>query len=133
MTDSPFTTSFASIAELLDGVDIDAVDDIETMLMHLLQRPVTAVSVEDAHPLEAIRVTVWAGLGFGSLNEFPLSVADLARDGAASSLEAGPHEGRADSVRAAASVKEMSDDELVAALGAALGIARLFRLTEDDD
>ena len=39
MTDTRFSTVFDSTADLLSGVDIDEVGDIETLLMFLFARP----------------------------------------------------------------------------------------------
>jgi hypothetical protein len=39
MTDTRFTTEFEDLGELLAGVDIDGIDDVETLLMILIARP----------------------------------------------------------------------------------------------
>lgn len=133
MKDSRFTTSFAGVTDLLDGVDIDDVDDIETMLVVLLDRQVTVVLSEDASPTEAILVTVWLPtVGHGSLTEFPTSVAELALDGARLAVEAGPYEGRASSVQAGADLLAMDEDDFITALQQALGMTRLYNATYDD-
>lgn len=128
MKDSRFTSLCEDATELVDGLDVDELDDLETMLMFLLKRPVTVVQEDE----DSILVTVWSdAVGFGCLTEFPTTVAELAVCAAESAVEAGPHEGRADSVQAGSDVLAMSEDELVPALQHALGMVRVFNTLDD--
>lgn len=133
MKDSRFTTVFTDAAHLIDGMDIDDIGDLETMLMFLLTRPVTVTLDEEDGDAGSVQVTVWGEtVGYGSITEFPTTVVELALDGARLAVEGGPYDGRASTVQAGADVLRMSDDDLITALRRALGMVRVFTAHEDD-
>lgn len=135
MMDSRFTTAFKDEKELLEGMDVDDIDDVETLLMFLLSRPVSVemASEEGDGDIDPILVTVWGErLGRGTIHTFPMTVVDLALNGARLAVEVGPYDGRPSTVKVGSEVLGMSKDELGDALQRALGMVRLFNAREDE-
>lgn len=134
MTDSRFTTVFDDLEELLMSVDLDEIDDLETLLMALLGRPVSVVEDwDDAAGVTALDVRVLGGeLTAGVLEPFPLSVVELARSSAELARDIGPYVPAGEPPIQGNDVLSLSNDELIKALQRALGQVRLFDLLDDN-
>lgn len=134
MTDSRFTTVFDDVEELLAGVDLDDIDDLETLVMVLLGRPVVvAESWDDEEGRQALDVRVLGGeLTAGVLDPFPLSVMELARSSAELARDIGPYAPDGEPPIQGIDVLLLNDDDLIEALQRALGQVRLFNMLDDD-
>lgn len=133
MTDSRFTSVFKDMTDLLNGMDIDDIGDLETLLMFLLARPITVAMYEEEESVDSIQITVWGDtIGYGSINEFPTTVVELALDGARLAVDVGPYDCSTSTVQAGSDVLAMTEDELVTALQRALGMVRIFNANEDE-
>jgi hypothetical protein len=119
---------------LLDGIQLDDVGDLETLLMILLDRPITVREVaSEAGAPNALEVIVHGDpYSTGTVHEFPVSVTDLVRASAETAREMGsnaPDSGEPESTTLA----DMDDLELTGALQRALGRVRVYNLMYDDD
>lgn len=134
MTDSRFTTVFDDLEELLAGVDIDDIDDLETLVMVLLGRPVVvAESWDDERDVPALDVRVLGGEPTaGVLDPFPLSVMELARSSAELARDIGPYAPAGEPPIQGIELLSLNDDDLIEALQRALGQVRLFNMLDDD-
>ena len=134
MTDSRFTTVVDDLEELLTSVDLDEIDDLETLLMALLGRPVSvAEDWDDEGGVPALDVRVLGGeLTASVLDPFPLSVVELARSSAELARDIGPYVPAGEPPIQGNDVLSLSNDELIKALQRALGQVRLFDLLDDD-
>jgi hypothetical protein len=136
MTDSRFTSTVDDVGALLQVVDVDEVEDIETLLMFLFARPIGVGEAWDDEGLApSVRVVVRGNeASIESHCDFPLSMIELARACAEMVDGLGPNTGD-DFVlgEAVSDVSAMSDPELVGALQQALGKTRLFNMTEDNE
>ena len=131
MTDSRFTNVADGIDDLLNLLDIDALDDIETLLMFLFYRPVGVDEAWDDEGVVSLEVIVHGNDGsIGSVYDFPLSVMTLARSCAETVADLGPvsHDGATSAEPQ--DVLEMTDEELISALQQALGKLRIFSLMD---
>lgn len=133
MTDSRFWNEVGSTAELLDGIDLDDMGDLETLLMIVLDRPITVREVaSEAGAPSALEVIVHGDpYSTGTVHEFPVSVTELVRAAAETAREMGPYapdSGEPDSTTLA----EIGDLELTGALQRALGQVRIHNLMYDD-
>ena len=131
MTDSRFTNVADGIDDLLNLLDIDALDDFETLLMFLFYRPVGVDEAWDDEGVVSLEVIVPGNEGsIGSVYDFPLSVMTLARSCAETVADLGPvsHDGATSSEPL--DVLEMTDEELISALQLALGNVRIFNLLD---
>lgn len=132
LIDTRFTTKCDDIEDLVKTVDIDDVDDLETLLMFLLGRPVRVHEAwDDDNDAVALDVRVFGNeLVFAMMEQFPLSVTEIARDCAEMAQELGPY--TVDGwTGESPDLSEFSDDELIPALRDALGKVRVFNLLED--
>lgn len=134
MTDSRFTTAFDDLEELLAGVDLDDVDDLETLVMALLGRPVVVAEAwDDEKDEQALDVRVLSGeLTAGVFDPFPMSVVELARSSAELAREIGPYAPLGEPPIQGNDLLSLKDEELIEALQKALGQVRLFNLLDDD-
>ena len=134
MTDSRFTTVFDDLGQLLAGVDVDDVEDLETLLMALLGRPVSVTEDwDDEGGMPALDVRVLGGeLSAGVLDPFPMSVMELARSSAELALDIGPYAPAGEPPIQGNDVLPLGDDDLIEALQRALGQVRLFNVLDDD-
>ena len=136
MKDSRFTTVADGIDDLLNLVDIDEVDDIETLLMFLFDRPVRVDETwDDEGVAVSLDVIVPGNDGnIGSVYEFPFSVVALVRSCAETVADLGPytHDGASPSTEAQ-DILGMTHAELIAALQQALGKVRIFNLMDSDE
>lgn len=134
MTDSRFTRVFDDLEELLAVVDLDDVDDLDTLIMVLLGRPVVvAEGWDDEQDVDALDFTVLGGeLSAGVLEPFPLSVLDLARSSAELARDIGPYTPAGEPPIHGTDLLSLSEDELIEALQRSLGQVRLFNLLDDD-
>ena len=134
MTDSRFTTVSGDLEELLAVVDLDEIDDLETLLMVLLGRPVVvAEGWDDDRDVTALDVRVLGGeLTAGVLDPFPLSVMELARSSAELARDIGPYVAAGEPPIQGSDVLSLGDEELINALQRALGQVRLLSLLDDD-
>lgn len=135
MTDTRFTTVFDTVADLLEVVDLDGFDQLESLLMALLNRPVGVREPWDRFDLEdddeAIEVLVHgSSSSIGTHQVFPKSLIEIARDAAERADELGPYAPGVE-VAEGAHLATASDDELIAALKAALVHVRLVSLFGD--
>jgi hypothetical protein len=133
--DPRFTTVHDGPADLLAGLDVDDVGDVETLLMALLDRPVSVAEARnDETDVDALDVRIHGDeYVAGYLHDFPLSVVELARSGAEVARDLGPYTKGSDHIAGRHDVLSMGDDDLVAALIDALGQVRLFNMLDDDE
>ena len=130
MPDPRFTTNVDDLDELLSVVDVDNIDDVETLLMALLERPLTVrESWNDDEQEPAIEVIVDS---LGCISGYPLNVLELAR-GCAEVAGVGHYEGDPPGAVDASDVAELDDKQLIAALQEALGRVRLFNMMVDGE
>ena len=134
MTDPRFTTAPDQLAALLDGADLDEVGDIETLLMVLLDRPMSVEPAwDDETEAEALDVRIHGNeFVAGFAHDFPLSLVGLARSCAEVAEDLGPYTAGTTGGGVRHDVLAMSDGELVAALRDALGMVRLSNLLDDE-
>lgn len=134
MTDSRFCNQVGSTAELLDGIQLDDVGDLGTLLMILVDRPITIreVAGETGAP-SALEVIVHGDpYSTGTVHEFPVSATELVRASAETAREMGS-DAPVSSEREWTTLSEMDDRELIGALQRALGRVRVYNLMLDDD
>ena len=134
MKDSRFTTVCADLEELRGVVDIDDVNDLDTLVMILLDRPVSvSEGWEDEHDVPALDVRISDGeLSLGVLETFPMSVLELARSAGELARDVGPYAPPGEPPIQGNDVLSLSDDELITAVREALGRVRIFNLLDDD-
>jgi hypothetical protein len=134
--DTRFWTVCDDVDELLSTVDIDGTDDIETLLMFLLQRPVSVVwTWNDDVEVDQLEITVWSeDRSFVYVQTFPLSAAQLVRSCAELAADVGPSTA-GDDVAAveAPCISALSDEELTTALQQALGKSRIYKKMYPDE
>ena len=138
MNDMRFETVVAGSDELCKVVDVGEIDDIETLLVFLFDRPMAIREVwNDEDRATALDLIVQGNDGaVGVSQPYPFSVVAMARSCAATADVLGPYSG--DSSQAEAStesrrVSDMSDGELVAALQRALGKVRIYNSLYKDE
>lgn len=133
MTDALFTTRFAALDDLLAGLDVDDLGDLETLLMFLLDRPIgLAHVVED--DVASLEVIVHGNeFAVGSLVDFPVSAVEVARSGAATADDLGPYAREGFIADEPQYVLAMSDADLITALQQALGKVRVFNIVNEDE
>lgn len=135
MTDTRFETDFEDTNHLLGLVDLDAVDDIETLLMFLFARPVVVDELlDDEGVTPSLEVVIHGNdEAIGSVYGFPLSIIELTRSCAETVVELGPYTRDGVATDEATDVSSMSDGDLITALQQALGKVRIFNMMEEDD
>lgn len=129
--DARFETHFDDLQDLLTGVDIDELDDLETLLMVLFARPVGVEEVwEDDSASTALEVFISGNeSAIGTTYAFPMSVVQLVRECAETVHELGPYDGDdLGLAEAAPDVLTMSESALVERLQQSLGQVRLFNM-----
>lgn len=132
VTDSRFTNVADGIDDLLNLLEIDALDDFETLLMILFDRPLGVDEAWDDEGVVSLEVIVHGNDGsIGSVYDFPLSVMTLARSCAETVADLGPYGDDGASTSAEPQdVLAMTDEELISALQQALGEFRIFSLMD---
>jgi hypothetical protein len=135
MTDTRFETIFADADDLLGGVDLDEIGDVETLLMLLFARPVVLneVWVDEGVTPSLEFIVQGNDEAIGSVYAFPLSVIELARSCAETVDELGPHTREGVAAEETLDVSAMSDGELITALQQALGKVRIFSMLDRGD
>ncbi len=135
MTDTRFETDFEDTNHLLGLVDVDGVDDIETLLMFLFARPVVVDELwDDEGVIPSLEVIIHGNDdAIGSVFGFPLSIIELTRSCAETVVELGPYTRDGVAAEEALDISAMSDGDLITALKRALGKVRIFNLIEEDD
>lgn len=133
MTDPRFTTVCDDLEELLEVLDIDGIEDLDTLVMALLDRPVSVTEGwDEERDVPALDVRVHGGeLSMGVLEPFPMSVLELARSGGELARDVGPYAPAGGSPVHGNDVLALSDEELIQALQGALGQVRLFNMLDD--
>lgn len=133
MTDTRFTTVADDPYELVEIVDVDSLEDIETLLMILFDRPIR-VREEDVEGLDATSLEVIvgesSGVSTGTVHDFPINLLEIVRGTAQTVADVGPYDG---STQEVPDFVAMSDSELIAALQGALGNVRLYNLLYADE
>lgn len=133
MTDTRFETVFEDTDDMLGGVDVDEISDVETLLMVLFARPVVVSEVWDDEGVTPSLEVIIQGNdeAIGSVYAFPLSIIELTRSCAETVDQLGPY------TRAGAAAEErrldvsaISAGELITALQQALGKVRLFNMLD---
>ena len=132
MTDIRFETVFEDIDDLLGGVDVDEIGDVETLLMFLFARPVVVDEVWDDEGVTPSLEVIIQGddEAIGSVCAFPLSIIELTRSCAETVDELGPYTRDGVAAKETPDVSAMSDGELITALQQALGKVRLLNMLE---
>lgn len=133
MTDPRFSTECGDLQTLLDKVDVDDLQDIETFLMFLVHRPVGVDHLEDDDGEGAIEIRLWDDHGdVEGIRRFPLSLENLVLLCFESDDRLGPYT-KAGSLhpRERSSLYAMNRDELTAAMTDALGKMRIFNLMNE--
>jgi hypothetical protein len=135
VTDTRFSTVFDSTADLLSGVDIDDVGDIETLLMFLFARPMGVDEVWDEDgATSSLDVNIQGhDESFAFSHAFPMSVMELARSCAETVNELGPYTQEQFAQEQSTDVSTMNDDKHISALQEALGKVRLFNMMDAID
>lgn len=138
MSDTRFTTAYGSVDELLAGVDIDDLEDLDTLLMILFARPVGVEGVwadlDDEEPSSLEVIVSGDEFAVGSTFAFPVSVLDLVRGTAETVEELGPYtRNDADPRDAVQKTGSMSDDELIDVLQRGLGQVRIFAMLDGNE
>ncbi|WP_028654907.1 hypothetical protein [Nocardioides sp. J54] len=133
MSGAPFTTNFPRPEDLLAGMDLDDVDDLETLLMMAIDRPLTLVPEEvDGGP--GIEVVVHSDdCSIGTVVPFPVSVAELVRTAAETAVDVGTWTGAGVTRGDPPDFRALPDGDLVAVLQDALGRTRLLNLLDGGD
>lgn len=129
-------TTVGDLEDLLLAVDVDEMEDIETLLMFLFARPIQVGEAWDDDGIATSIDVIVRGNeeSIGFTHDFPLSVMELARSCAQTVGELGPYTADDfDAEEEATDVSAMSDAELITALQQALGKTRLFNMIEVDD
>ena len=132
MTDTRFETVFEDTDDLLGGVDVDEIGDVETLLMFLFARPVVVEEVWDDEGVAPSLEVIMQGNdeAIGSVCAFPLSIIDLTRACAETVDELGPYTRDGVAAEETPDVSAMSDGELITALQQALGKVRVFNVLD---
>lgn len=132
--DARFETHFDDLQDLLTAVDIDELDDLETLLMMLFARPVSVEEVWDDSASTALEVVISGNeSAMGTTYAFPMSVVQLVRQCAETVHELGPYDGDGlDLAEAAPDVLTITESALVERLQQALGQVRLFNMMQDE-
>lgn len=135
MTDTRFETVFEDTDDLLGGVDVDEIGDVETLLMVLFARPVALNEVWDDEGVTPSLEVIIQGNdeAIGSDRAFPLSVIELTRSCAETVDELGPYTRDGVPAEESLDVSAMSDGDLITALQQALGKVRLFNMLDDGE
>lgn len=136
MMDARFWTVCEDVDELISTVDIDGVEDIETLLMILFGRPIgVACSWNDHAECANVEITIAADTEqFVSVQAFPLSVVQLVRSCAELDAAAGPHAAGADSPAGdSPEILSLSDEALTTSLQQALGKVRVYNMMYPDE
>lgn len=132
MIDTRFETVIEDTDGLLSVVDVDAIGDLETLLMFLFARPVMVTEVWDDEGLTPSLDVILHGNdeAIGTVYDYPLSILDLARSCAETIVDLGPYTRGGDAMDAA-DVSVMNDGDLINALQRALGQVRLSNMLEE--
>ena len=132
MTDTRFETVFEDTDDLLGGVDVDEIGDVETLLMFLFARPVVVEEVwDDEGVTPSLEVIVQGNdEAIGSVCAFPLSIIELTRSCSETVDELGPYTRDGVAAEETLDISAMSDGELITALQQALGKVRLFSMLD---
>jgi hypothetical protein len=126
--DPRFSDAYLTVDELLGALDLDEVDDLETLLMMLFDHPVSVVDVEDG---EREYLEIWSEHLEQTQVEFPIRLTDLVRWCA--TLEVRDSSGGARPLGEGRPVCSTSTDaELTGSLRDVLGKVRLFNLMYED-
>lgn len=137
MIDARFETDFDDVQDLLTGVDIDELGDLETLLTVLFSRPVGVEEVwEDDSASTALEVVISGNeSAIGTTDAFPMSVVQLVRECAETVHELGPYDGDDDSGLAgeAPDVLTMPQSALLERCLQALGQVRLLSMMKEGD
>lgn len=131
MTDTRFTTEADDIDHLCQVLDIDGIDELETLLTMLFARPVTVDRLEDEGGVEIGVEVILSGndASIGTEFGFPLSVIEIARSGVETNNELGPYsEFDHGPATLGAGPGDIDDIQLIGALQRALGQVRIFNL-----
>lgn len=133
MTDARFSTNFTDLDELLVGLDIDDVADLENLLMILLARPIELDHVVE-NDVASLEIIVHGNeIAVGSLVDFPVSVVEVVRSGASTADELGPYSRDGFITDGPLDLLAMSEAELLTELQQALGKVRLANLIAEDE
>lgn len=130
MADTRFTTAYDSIDDLLDGVDIDDLGDVQTLLMILLGRPLHVFGWlgEGDEANDSLQIQI-RGNDEDLIVEcsHPVSVLEIARI-CAETIEMTPGMPDRFDGSETESISTMSDEELLTALQRSLGKVRFYNL-----
>lgn len=131
MIDTRFETVFEDTEDLLGGVDVDDIGDVETLLMFLFARPVVVNEVWDDEGVTPSLEVIIQGNdeAIGYVYEFPLSIIELTRSCVETVDELGPYT-RDGAAEETLDVSAMSDGDLIPALQQALGKVRIFNMLD---
>ncbi len=134
--DTRFSTACDTLKQMLDLLGLDDVDDLETFLMFLVQRPVTLT--HDAGDDGPAHIEVgYFGKRRRRLSrtfEFPMSLEELARDSfdEDAGTHLGPYKTHSSQDYAAQDLPRMTADQLLAVLRDALGMTQMYKLHYDE-
>ena len=136
MTDTRFWTVCDDLDEFIATVDIDEIGDLETLLMFLLQRPVSVdYAWTENGDVADLEITITANdQQVVSSQDFPMSVVQLVRSCAETVATLGPYvPDVAATGDESPDVLSLRDEELTTALQQALGKVRMFKLMYPDE
>ncbi|TWE12961.1 hypothetical protein [Rudaeicoccus suwonensis] len=136
MEDTRFTTVADDSEQLLNVVEIDHIDDVETLLMALFGRRFAVIDhLADSTAESAfLEVFIYANdEAVGCTVDFPLSVVQLVRECADIADDLGPYGDDVPATGDVVRIADLDDSALISALHDALGRVRIYNLLEDDD
>ena len=131
--DSRFETEADDVEHLLSVMDIDELEELATLLMVLLMRPVVVEEGWNAESETPCLEIILAGdeHSIGTTYEFPASVLQLVGDCIETATELGPYDA-APHQDAAHELSALDRHALVGVLQRALGQVRLLSLSDQD-
>ena len=132
MDDPRFTTSCATLEDLLDLVQLDTIDELETFLMFLFRRPVRVRYLQAAEDDEGALEVIIPGddCNIGHKREFPFDLGELVLSAIQDLEDTGPYTSDGEDVSSSRDLASLTEVELEAAMVDAFGETRIFVLLD---
>lgn len=131
--DSRFETEAEDVEHLLSVLDIDELEELATLLMVVLERPVVVEEVCDSAAETACLEIILAGTehSIGTTHAFPFNIVQLVLNSIETATELGPYDA-APSQEAAHELSALDRPALIGVLQRALGLVRLLSRPDQD-
>lgn len=134
MPATPYEAVCTDPESLLELLDVDVLDDVETLLMFLLARPVGLTEVWSDDGLPSLEVIMQGNdEATRTRYDFPLSIIELVRACAEPANRLGAYTAGSVAGGEAPDISALCDGDLVAALQQALGMVRLYNILEEEE